>query len=415
MLRAIAVAGLVGAACTCTDADTARAPLPIEQGPPLEPWSGPEQRTDPAAALWASAQQAALPSTMRQWLDDTATTVPCPSSPDDTCVALGHGVATVVTDDDRTTLSVTSSRRVAPEGDARLRGHVVARADGAVLKSLFGVDDTAPVRGATLEATLSETSLRVRARWTLTSTGPTERSDAAAPSWNALCEGAALCARTGPWPDLHAWLNDVLPIATPRTPFEAALALWAGMWPHALAHAIDTIRTAVPEAGRGFFDTALTGLGTVEFAGARIDPDGSAIAFVRVPTTWVNFTSSLLAYATAPPTAVTLSNDTAVSWAALSFGGIVLALDEGTDPEMGWLMFAPTPERFVWLQSLPRTRAGESSLAMRVSRLDAVIGHVPKPVQSALQPYAGHTLTLRLDDDTGVLTANLSLEPSAAP
>lgn len=300
--------------------------------------------------------------------------------------------------------SLTASIAAAPQ----LVGDVLVHSDNTSLAAALKQDHTPAFARASVELTHNAKQLRARLRWTPPSPWSPKTSTAPAPSWDALCSGALACARTGPWPNLHAWLQSVGTAERPQDPKLAALSLWSSTWPHELAASLAALRARSPEVSRGFIDMALEGLGDVEFAGARLDDGGVFIAFVRIPATWVNFAASVLPYAELAPRPAP-AGDTEITWAPLSHGGIALALDDGPEPAMGWIVLASSPERFAWLMDAPRTRAGPSALTARAD-LDRVIEHTPQAWRPWLDPYAGRTGTLWVEVDDGLLSLTANLE-----
>jgi len=282
-----------------------------------------------------------------------------------------------------------------------LRGDAVAQADD--LHRALGHAGTAAITTATAErATIAEET-RIRLRWSLNDTPTEPPSLEPAPSWEALCGDAVACFRTGPWPDAARWLAAYPPTSL-DDPSTAIAVLWGGEWPHVAADALHRARERVPEAARGFFDTALAGLGDVAFAGGRLDAEGTGLAFARVPSAWVNFTSSVLAWAGLPPNLETLSDGMVVSWSKLPRGGVVMALDDGDTPTMGWVAYATEPEAFAWLRTAPRTAAGDPALWIHLERVEDLRG---MPVPEWLRTF--DVATLRLELEEGWLTARADL------
>lgn len=286
--------------------------------------------------------------------------------------------------------------------DVELRGDAVAQADG--LHEALGHPGPAAIETATAERRTLDGTTHVRLRWALTSAPHEASSLEPAPSWAALCADAVACFRTGPWPDVGGWLTS-LPPTSLDDPANALVLLWGGLWPHVLTDALLRARGRVPEAARGFFDTALSGLGDVAFAGGRLANDGTALAFARVPATWVNFTSSTLAWTGLPPVPEELPDGTIISWSDLPRGGVVMALDDGDAPTMGWVAYASAPEAFAWLHTAPRTAAGEPALWLHVDA-SATLPWIPP--QDWLEGF--RALTLRVHVEDGWLIARGDLE-----
>ncbi len=262
---------------------------------------------------------------------------------------------------------------------------------------------------ASLEVIQDAERVRARLRWTPRTAWHSAPSDSAAPSWDALCSGAVACARTGPWPDVHRWLQSLGPVRRPEGAARLAVSTWSGTWPQELAASIATLRARSPEVSRGFIDAALDGLAEVEFAGARLDEGGVFIAFVRVPTSWVNFTASVLPYVGLAP-APTKAGRTEVTWAPFPGGGIVLSLDDGPQPTMGWVALASSPERFAWLLDAPTTGAHVSTVTARIGRIGDVVEHLPTAWAPWLRPYANHTATLWAGVEAGQLSVSIDLQ-----
>lgn len=439
--------------CTCSEPDVAVQP-PIDAGPAFLPWSGPANVDGPGhlrdGAVKLTARLSAIPDALRpeslrtidpqqpvtatiggpahlrvawtqlpgtSWRTVLPTGTPCTAFDDAQCLQSPDGLAGVVEYDDRVRVDLVASEAAAgaqqlferPVGPGpHLRGDVVA--SWSDVHALQGHPQPAAIAGGDLAFTDGETR-RFRIRWALEHAPPAEHSRAAAPSWAALCDGARACARTGPWPDLDAWLARYPAVTLSASDLPSALAALASQWPHILAAWVADRRADVPAGARGFFDQALSGLGHVEFAGARLDDDGSGIAFVRVPAPWVNFAASALSYAGYPSAPHALGDGTEVSWAAMPTGGVVMALDEGPEPSMGWLAFASAPERYAWLQRLPKTQAGPSSAQLHVARLSDVLTSTPPAVRQALADHGASGLTVQVAGDAGFLVATAELGP----
>lgn len=348
---------LIPVACTCSEpspTDSGPAAAPAEQEPHLPPWTGPSVSALPLGALPAAFQ-----------------------SPTE----LG------------------------------LLGDVVFRNRSDLLQPGVELPSPRAVEYATLELSTGPEHTDARLRWRLASTPPTEISSAPAPSWNALCSDASACFRTGPWPDAAGWLAQLPPMKLSAVSPEALVDLGGSTWPHVLAQGILDIRGTLPKPAAGLFDSALSALGEVEFAGGRLEADGTFLAYVRLPTPWVNFTSTALAYAGQAPVPTVLSDGTEVSWSALPGGGVVLALDDGVEPAMGWIVFASSAERFTWLATAPRTQAGPSAFALRVETLGSLREHAPPSTQTWIDAYAQQPFVFHLGSEDGLLTARIIVGP----
>lgn len=256
---------------------------------------------------------------------------------------------------------------------------------------------------ALASATMQRDASRIEGRWQLVDLPSRAPSPLPAPSWHALCDGALGCVRTGPWTDMPGWLRSV---------HRSHARTWETSWPGALAGALDDVRARVPPIAQPFFDQALRGLAEVEFAGARLEPDGTGLAFVRVPAPWVEFTAGLLSHAGSAPRTIALATGTEVSWAPLGPGGVLLALDEGPDPRLGWVVWATNPERFSWLLDAPRTRAGPPGAAVHVERVGTALRWAPVDLKRMLQPWADRSATIRVDWKGGGLVARGALDRS---
>lgn len=356
------------------------------------------------------------------WPDARDATPACPSVGTLTCVAYPWGKAYARIEGQALTIDLISHGKATADAvlDASgaaastvatptLTGDVVIHSNNASLASTLNPNHILAFENASIELTQTPEQLRARLRWTPPSAWSPKHSTAPAPSWDALCKGALACARTGPWPDLHTWLQSVGTAELPPGFGLTALSRWSSTWPHELGASTAMLRDRSPEIARGFINTALSGLAEVEFAGARLDEGGVFIAFVRIPAPWVNFAASVLPYAGLAPRSEP-AGKTEITWAPLQHGGIALALDDGPEPAMGWIVLASSPERFAWLMDAPRTRAGSSALTARISRIDRVTQHVPQAWRSWLAPYAERTATLWVEVDEGRLSASLDLE-----
>ncbi|MBV1862123.1 MAG: hypothetical protein KUG77_27140 [Nannocystaceae bacterium] len=314
-----------------------------------------------------------------------------------------HGTAT-----ERAVMAATKSIS-SPSAVPQLSGDVVLYAENAKLTTALAQRHIPAFDHASIEFIQDEQQLRARLRWAPPTPWFPGTSDSSAPSWDALCSGALACARTGRWPDLYPWLQSLGTVQHPQDPQLLAASIWSGTWPHELAASVATLRNQAPEVSRAFIDVALSGLAEVEFAGARLDQGGVFIAFVRIPASWVNFTASVLPYAGLAP-GPKPAGDTEITWAPVEHGGIALALDDGPDPRMGWIVFASSPERFAWLLETPRTRAQSSSLTARIARIGSVQKYVPRTWHSSLVPYADRRATLWVEVEQGQLSVSADLE-----
>lgn len=339
---------------------------------------------------------------------------PCDAFDDAECVQLSTVIAGVMQQGDRVRADIVSEDAAAraqefferPVGRGpTLPGDIVAEWVG--LHEALGHALPAAIERGDFALTVGDPT-RARARWILTESPSAETSTDAAPSWAALCDGAQACFRTGPWPDLGGWLASQPPGTLDSSAPRSLLATGASEWPHVMSGLIVAARARLPPAAQGFFDQALTGLGDIVCAGGRVDDDGS-IAFVRVPAQWVNFTASALAYAGYPAPPHRLEDGTEVSWAPLPTGGIVMALDDEPKPTMGWIVFATSPERFAWLQRLPKTQAGPSFAAAQIARLSDVLAFAPTALRRALADHREHALTVQLSGEDGFLVATAKL------
>ncbi len=160
---------------------------------------------------------------------------------------------------------------------------------------------------------------------------------------------------------------------------------------------------------RGFVSAALEGLGEIAFSGGRLDPDGSFIAFARLPAPRVNFIASVLPYLDLRSKIATTPDDTGVTWAPLERGGVLLALDEGRQPKMGWVAYASTPERFDWLLEAPRTRAQTPTVGIMVAELDRLLPLVPARWRPYLEPHRNKELAVRVDAEGPTVVVNAVL------
>lgn len=426
----------------------------VEVGPTLAPWSGPENVDGPGhltdGAVKVSARLSAIPAALRpamlatvdpeqpvsatlgerahhraawtqrpgtSWRDVLPEGSRCDAFDDADCLRLSDVRVGVMQQGERVRVDVVTDEGAAqaqsllerPVGRGpSLRGDIVA--EWKDLHALLDHPPPAAVTRGDFAFTAGEVK-RVRLRWALTDAPDAEHSQAAAPSWAALCDGSRACFRTGPWPALGNWLARHPPVALEAGDTMAVLSMVATEWPHLVARMIEQNRSKLPPVAQGFFDQMLSGLDDVAFAGGRLDHDGTGIAFVRVPTSWVNFTASVLAHAGYPSAPHRLENGTDVSWAPLPSGGVVMALDDGHDPQMGWVAFATTPERFAWLQTLPKTQAGPSSAAVHIARLADVLAFAPPTVRRAFADEEDAALTAHLGGDEGLLVATAELRP----
>ena len=239
---------MLAASCTCSQPNV-EAPPPHDPGPSLWAWTGPPVDLPPGPAMRA-----------RGW------DMPFPELP--------------------TTRTVQQ---------VELRGDAVAQADD--LHQALGHEGPSAITTATAERVATDDELRIRVRWALHEAPQESSANEPAPSWEALCDGAVACFRTGPWPDVGGWLTAVPPDAST----DALPVLWGGEWPHVVAGLLQRERDRLPEVARGFFDTAVRGLNDVAFAGGRLQADGTVLAFARVPAEWVNFTSGVLGWTGLPP------------------------------------------------------------------------------------------------------------------
>lgn len=356
------------------------------------------------------------------WPDARSAPAACPPVGPLGCVAFPWGKAYVRIEDRALTVDLITHGEATDQGvlaassatahtaaAPKLAGDLVMQFDNAVLASALQHKHVPAFDHASIELTQSPSKLRTRLRWTPPSTWSPRHSTAPAPSWDALCSGALACARTGPWPDIHAWLQSVGTAEPPQGSGLTTLSLWSSTWPHELAAWVATLRDRSPEISWGFIDMALGGLSEIEFAGARLDEGGVFIAFVRIPAAWVNLTASVLPYAGLQPTAEPAGNTT-VTWAPLQQGGIALALDDGPEPTMGWIVLASSLERFAWLMDTPRTRAQSSALTARIARIDRVTEHAPQAWRAWLAVFGDHTATLRVEVEEGRLSVSADLE-----
>lgn len=437
-MRWVLAVGLCTLACG-REAPAPAAP-PAETRPDLGPWRGPVPSTNasfldgattvavvdaPALASWLDLPLGSGTATLSldrphpggthhrivwtpppntSWRDVVPGGRPCDVG---SCVAFGRTrvfsrahegreVVDVYTGDGPPAVDPTSSPRAEL---ASLRGHLVART--------VSRDENSPLREATVEVSTDRSALRLtwipRDAQAFRSTPST----GTAISWDALCSGAVACARLGPVPPLAAWLRD-----QPRVDDGDALgwSTWATQWPALLARQVDAQRARLPEMARGMFDNAADGLGEIAFGGGRRDADGTYVAFVRLPSTWVNFTASVLHYLALPLGPQTVGQ-TSISWAPLPRGGgVFLALDEGAEPTMGWLGIASSPERFAWLLQAPHSGAPLPGLSLHVARLETVQPWLPEPLRSTLQPVRERSLTARIEPANGALVVTAVVE-----
>lgn len=358
------------------------------------------------------------------WPDPDRRGVPCASIGALTCVDLAWGKAYVRTEGRALTVDLITHGDPTPEvvlaatqapstpsATPPLGGDAVLHIETTKLAAALAQAQPPAFDHASIELTQDPRLLRARLRWTPPNPWTPSVSNTAAPSWDALCSGALACVRTGPWPNIHAWLQSLGTTARPQGSGLLAASLWSGTWPHELAATVATLREQSPEVSRGFIDVALAGLAEVEFSGARLDKDGVFIAFVRIPAAWVNFAASVLPYAGLTPGPQRVGS-TEITWAPLQHGGIALALDDEPDPTMGWVVFASSPERFAWLMDTPRTGAHASALTARITRIDRVAKSLPPAWRSWLAPYADRTATLWVGAEDGQLSLSADL---AAP
>lgn len=466
MVRARLLPALVLAACGAPNPDTTprTATAPVESNPVRPPWPRESPPAGPGhlegAGITARAKVSSLQRLLPEapWLDvlepnsqvtatlarpiggalhhrlhgvlrpgtdwpaaeDRAT--PCPSLGPLRCVEVPWGKAYVrtsgrdltvdlITHGDTTESAVLTATQAltAPTSASPLHGDVIVRTENAV-RTAPGAEGHVPAFDqGSAEFVVGPSSLRARLRWTPPKPWSPRTSDLSGPSWDALCSGAVACARTGPWPNIYGWLQSLDGPGPPQDPALAAVSLWSSTWPYELAASIAAFRDRSPEVSRGFIDMALSGLGEVEFAGARLDAGGVFVAFVRIPASWVNFTASVLPYAGLTPSPRRVGS-TEVTWAPLQPGGLVLALDDGPNPEMGWVVFASSPERFTWLVDAPRTLVPPSGLTARVARLGDIAPSLPSPMRGWFAPYGDRTATLWAEVETGRLSLSIDLD-----
>lgn len=454
MERSLLAALTLVASCTCGEPEVAPALPPVDPGPKLAPWSGPENIDGPGhlaeGAVKVTARLSAVPTPLRPpmladvdyeqplsatlgershhraaWTQKPGTSwrgvlpegSPCEAFDDADCLRLSDVRVGVMQQGERVRLDIVTDEGAAqaqsflerPVGRGpSLRGDIVA--EWRDLHALLDHPPPAAVTRGDFAFTTGE-SQRIRVRWALNDAPDAEHSQVAAPSWAALCDGARACFRTGPWPAVGDWIARHPPVGLENGDTTSVLSAVATEWPHLLARMIEQNRSRLPPPAQGFFDQILFGLGDVAFAGGRLDHDGTGIAFVRVPAAWVNFAASALAHAGSPSAPHRLEDGTDVSWAPMPPGGVVMALDDGPDPAMGWIAFATTPERFGWLQTLPKTQAGPSSAAVHIARLADVLAFAPPAVRRALADEEDAALTAHLGGDEGLLVATAELRP----
>lgn len=469
MVRSCLLLALVLAACGRSDparaSEVQPAPVPADIGPTRSPWTGQRLPAGPGHLPGGGVRASASVTLLRRLLPDnawlqalepdsvlTATLArpvdgalhhrisgvlrpgmswpspgdqeaPCPPVGSLTCVALPWGKAYVHTTGQALTLDVithgdatqrtiedASNTVASPTAAPGLLGDGVVLFDNEDLAAALGQGHIPAFNQASLELTGDPQHLRARMRWTPPVPWSPKTSDAPAPSWEALCSGALACASTGPWPNLHGWLQSLGPADRPRGSGLLAASIYSGTWPHELAASLATLRDRSPELSRGFINMGLDGLAEVEFAGARLDEGDVFVAFVRISATWVNFAASVLPYLGLTPGPVR-AGKTDITWAPLQRGGIALALDDGPEPTMGWIAFASSPERFAWLLDAPRTRAQASALTARVARIEDILSHLPARLRSVLDPYADRSATLWVEAEQGQLSLRVDLEP----
>lgn len=300
---------------------------------------------------------------------------------------------------------IVSAERTAVVPLEALRGQVIAWVDATLAAdALTHRGATLPPRPPSFRSMTLQWSVvanrrhRGQVEWTRAQAWPTPpRSDASLPSMSALCDGAVVCGRTGAWPnpaDAPSSGEWVLPPL--EGPDAAALALLS--WPFVVDASARRARAAVPEAARGFVDGALAQLAGVHGSGLRAVDPTHFIAFVRADAGVVNFVSGVLAYAGLPPKTVTLSNGAQVSWTHLpgAAAGLLLALDDGPDPERGWIALTSQGDMFVWLVDAPKTLASDPGFEVHLEPdAAAALGlRMRGPVDVAL---SAHGPTLRAD------------------
>ncbi len=454
MERSLLASAALVASCTCGEAEVAPSLPPVDPGPALAPWSGPANVDGPGhleeGAAKFTARLSAIPTDLRpdvlgsidpeqpltatlgrgthhrvawtqrrgtSWRDVFPEGTACEVFDDADCLRTSDAIVGVMQQADHVRADVVSPESAdqaqsffeAPVGRGpSLSGDVVA--EWNAVHDLLGPPSPAAISHGDAAFTTGETD-RLRVRWALNDAPEPEQSQAAAPSWSALCDGARACFRTGPWPDIGAWIVRHPPVPLRASDTVSALTAVATLWPHHLASLIEQSRSRLPPPAQGFFDQTLSGLGDVAFSGGRLDDDGTGIAFVRVPTVWVNFTSSALAYAGFPSPPHRLEDGTEVSWAPMPGGGVIMALDDGVDPAMGWIAFATSPQKFAWLQRLPKTQAGTSSVFVRITRLADVLAFAPPILRRALAEHEQAALIVHLARDQGFLVATAELRP----
>ncbi len=431
----------------------------MEQEPRLPPWSGPDNPVGPGhlrgGTLFATVRLSAVPAEFlpealqsidpdqpitatlgrphrgglhdrvvwRQrpatsWRDVLPGAESCNLFEGPTCVRLGTRVAAVTVEGDRVQLDVfsdpvggtaTALEVSPPPADLGLTGDVVAHSHAARIRPELKLPTPPAIEETSLELTAAEGHVDARLRWRLASGPAGESSAAPAPSWHALCAGAAACFRTGPWPDALAWLSRLAPAKLSSVYPDSPLDLARSAWPHVLASTILDLRGTLPTAAAGMFDNALAGLAEVGFSGGRLEADGTFLAYLRLPSPWVNYTASVLAFVGRTPSTTVLSDGTEVSWSALPRGGVVLALDDGVEPAMGWIAFTSSAERFTWLANAPQTQAGPSALALRVEHLVALRQHAPAFMLGWIDAHAQDPFVFHLGSEDGLLTARVML------
>lgn len=356
------------------------------------------------------------------WPGPNRGTAPCPTLGGRRCFQVRGGTAYVhkrgrdlsvdlITRGDATETEIftATNAQPSPKSTPTLVGDVVLRAEDASLVAAGLTPHVPAFDLASAEFLVDSRSVRARLRWTPPEPWSPRTSDQPGPSWEALCSGAVACMRSGPWPNIYGWLQSLGAAERPQDTALAAASLWSSTWPHELAASIASLRDRSPEVSRGFIDMALSGLGEVEFAGARLDAGGVFVAFIRLPASWVNFAASVLPYAGLTPGTKQVGS-TEVTWAPLQRGGLILALDDGPNPALGWIVLASSPERFAWLMSAPRTLAPPGSLTARVARVGDLQAAVPPPWRAWMDPYADRSATLWVEIEAGQLSASLDVD-----